>query len=267
MYKKKTAVKRPYKKRAYKRHYKKTGAAKLVTKAQLYKAINKTTETKQATAEFTWTQFNSAISSASEYLGILPGLGAGVGPNQRVGDQVRPKRLVIRGVISFVTDAPSYNGAVLLISKLFCFQSKNTRYIPQVSTTLTTNLITNGGNPSPFTGALLDITRPLNKEEFTFYKTKQHTFLKPWGLTNQAITNVNVDMTSVDKSLVYYFTITLTQKELPAVLKYTGSAETYPINFAPLLALGYANSTNATPDTLFSRLGMSYSSTLYYEDA
>ena len=263
----KKSTKRPYKKRSYKRKsYPKKGK-QLVTKSQLYKAINKMSETKQATTELAYTQFNSAISSASEYYGVLPGIGAGVGPNQRIGDQIRPKRIVIRGYLNFVTDAPSYNGAVMLISRLFCFQPKTVRNNTLVSSNVSANLLTNGGNPQAFTGALLDIMRPTNNEEFTFFAQRKHTFLKPWGLTNQLITNVNVDMTSVDKSLVYFFTITLTQKHIPAVLKYASDSQTYPTNFAPLLALGYANSTNALPDTAFQRIGMSYSSTMFYEDA
>ena len=264
---KKTASKRPYKKRAYKPRAKKA-ASKLVTKAQLYKAIAKQTETKQATTELTFTTFNSPISSATgEFYVPLPGLGQGVAADQRLGDQIRPKRLVIRGYINYDTTDTSDQAANMIISRLFCFSSKAIRDNANKGS-MSSALLTNGGNPSQFTGALLDITRPQNREYFTFYKDMRHTFLKPFGYTgNNIAPSVNQDITAMDRSLVKFFTITLTQKHMPAVFKYDTNAATFPTNFLPCIALGYAYASNATPDSLLAKIGMSYSATLYYEDA
>jgi len=240
-------------------------STQLVTKAVLYKAIRKNVETKQATAELPFTYFNSAINSTAEYYTCLPGLGQGVGANQRLGDQIRPIKIVIRGYVNYATNA--YTEAALIIARHFVFQPKNVRYQPQTSTAAGIYLLTNGGNPSNFTGALLDITRPHNNEEFIFYQDKRRTFLKPWGITNNATPSVTTDITGMDRSLVQFFEITLTQKQIPAVLKYNASFDTFPINFNPLMAMGYAYSTNAVPDLTNTKLGMSYSTTMFYEDA
>ena len=130
----------------------------MVTKAQLYRAIHKSVETKQATAELVYTTYNSSISTNAEFSTCIPGIGQGTGSNQRIGDQIRPLRLVVRGYINY--DTVTYSGANLLIARQFMFQPKNLRYAPQ-TTSAGVDLLTNGGNPSPFTGALLDIrTRP-----------------------------------------------------------------------------------------------------------
>jgi len=237
----------------------------LVTKAQLYKAIAKQCETKQATTEFVYTTFNSAINSTTELFSVLPGIGNGVGANQRIGDQIRPKRIEIRGYINYATN--TYSDAALIIARHFCFQPKNIRYQPQTGTSAGIDLLTNGGAPSNFTGALLDITRPHNNEEYIWYSDKRITFCKPFGVTNNSSPSVTADITAMDKSLVHFFSITLTQKQLPAILKYNEPAATFPINFNPLMALGYAYASNAVPDLTNTKLGMSYSSTLYFEDA
>ena len=257
--------KRPVKgKRNYKRKsYPKKGKG-LVTKAQLYRAIARTAETKQATAELVYTRFNAGITNNSEMYGILPGLAQGIGADQRIGDQIRPKKLVVRGYINY--DCPSNQPAAMIISRMFCFQPKSFRdYLNKGSVPNT--LLTNGANPSAFTGALLEITRPQNREQFTFYKDQKHTFLKPWGYTNTTSPTYITDVTAMDKSLCHFFTITLTAKQLPAVLKYNTDGATHPTNFLPLMALGYADAFNASPDTITTKLGMSWSSTLYYEDA
>ena len=141
----------------------------------------------------------------------------------------------------------------MLLARQFCFQSKNIRYQPQTASAAGVTLLTDGATPATYTGTLLDQTKTHNNEEFTFYMDKRRTFLKPFGYTNQAIPSVTTVMTSTDKSLVQFFTLTLTQKHMPAILKYNESAATYPINFNPLMALGYAFASNATPD------GLSYS--------
>ena len=165
---------------------------KYVTQKQLNQKVKKP-EIKQATTELTYTTFNSAINSTAEFYSVLPGIGNGVGSNQRIGDQIWPKRIEIRGYINYNTN--SYAEAALIIAHHFCFQPKNIRYQPQTATTAGIDLLTNGGSPSNFTGALLDITRPHNNEEYTFFSDKRHTFCKPFGQTNTSSPTYMTDIT------------------------------------------------------------------------
>ena len=255
---KKTAVKRPYKKRAYK---KKNPGTKLVTKSQLYKAIHKNEETKLVLTEAAYTLYNSGISSASEMVSIIPPMSQGTSGNQRVGDSIRPIKLVFRAVLSY--NADNISSANMIISRLFLLQQKGIRDAGYAAS-LSTQILQNGSVGTTFTGALLDITRPKNTDLFTFYADKKHKFLKPAGLS---YTGVASGITSMDKSMVQFVTITLTQKQLPAVLKYNGTSATSPDNFLPLMALGYAYAQNDTPDGISTQLGISWTSTLYYKDA
>jgi len=259
MYKKKTATKRPYKKRAYKRNYKKKTA--LVTKSQLYSAIRKNEETKIVCIEQAWAGYNSGISANTEMNNVMPPVPSGVTASDRIGDSIRPVKLVIRGVMSYNTEGIS--NANLIMSRLFLVQQKGIRDNNNKSG-VSTNLLQFGATNRTFIGDLLDITRPQNTDLFTFFADRKHTFMKPLGLSNASTAN---SMSDVDKSLVKYFTITLTQKQLPAVLKYSGSSSTYPTNFLPLICLGYAYASNYSPDTASTQIGMSYTSTLYYKDA
>ena len=68
-------------------------------------------------------------------------------------------------------------------------------------------------------------------------------------------------------SMVQFVTITLTEKKMPAMLKFASASNTYANNFLPLVALGYAYGQNQSPDISNLQLGISWTSTLYYKDA
>jgi len=257
---KKSYAKRPYKRRAARRNYRKKSSA-LVTKSQLHRAISRTEESKMVCVEQAWTAYNSPISANTEMSNVLPPVPVGATASERIGDTIRPTRLVIKGVLTYNADAIS--NANLLISRMFLFQQKGIRDNNNKSG-VSTNLLQFGATNRTFNGDLLDITRDKNTDLFTFFADKRHTFLKPIGLSNSGIAS---GMSEANKSLVQYFTITLTQKHLPAGLKYSGSGQTYPSNFLPLLALGYAYAQNNTPDAAVTQIGLSYTSTLHYKDA
>jgi len=231
----------------------------LVTKAVLYKAIHKNEETKMVCVEQAFSGYNSPISLNTEMNNILPSINNGTTQSDRIGDSIRPIRLVVKGYITYTADTTA--SASMIISRLLCFQQKGIRDNVNKSG-LSTNLLQFGSTNTQFLGSLLDITRNQNTDLFTFYYDKTHTFLKPYGLIG-----TTTPIASMDKSLVKYFTIVLDQRHLPAVLKYSGSSSTYPSNFLPLLALGYAYAQNNTPDAVTTQLGMSYTSTLYFKDA
>ena len=234
---------------------------RLVTKPMLYRAIHKNEETKIVCVEQNYTLYNSGISSNTEMSNVLPPVPNDTTASGRIGDSIRPVKLVIRGVMSY----NSYNllDSQMIISRMFLVQQKGIRDANQ-KTSVSTSLLQFGATNTTFTGALLDITRPQNTDLFTFFADKKHIFLKPYGING---TTAAGNMTSSDKSLVKYFTITLTQKQLPAVLKYSGSSSTNPSNFLPLLCVGYSYANNGSPDVATTQIGISYTSTLYYKDA
>ena len=143
MYKKRNYKgKRPYKKRAYKRKTKSGNG--LVTKTQLYKAISKNIETKQVTLEYPYTSFNGGISSNAEMYSLLPACSQGTGSNQKIGDQIRPKRLEIRGFVNYRSNENL--NANCIIANLFMFQPKDIRHVG-LNGNVSTDILTNAVSP------------------------------------------------------------------------------------------------------------------------
>lgn len=254
------------------RQVRKTGMrrSKLVTKSQLYRAIRRNVETKFATNQYTYSQFNSGINSAGDLITVLPQIQNGTGQNGRIGHSIRPLRLVIKGYVCYHTDAlvasAAYLSASMLGARLFLFQDKTNRSY--------TNGITNyqildaGGTSANFTGTAMQWVLPHNNDQFKFFVDRRMKILKPFGYTNSTAPTNATDITSFNNTMFHPFTITLKQKQLPAVIQYDDTlSNSYPTNFSPFLALGYCDLLNKTADVINSRLGMEFSATLYYEDA
>lgn len=241
---------KPYQKRAVK--------ANIKTAIKTY--IAKSQETKTVSIQLPNTAFNSGIGSTSEYYALVPACAQGSGQTNRIGESIVPQKIVVRGYINF--RANQIQSAQELIARLFCFQDKSIKAYANL-TSVGTNLLDLGGAGTPFTGTLMNMCTPHNSDKFTFFADKKHTFLKPFGYTNNGVQTSAI--TSMNSSLVWFFNITLDKKHLPATFKYDGSD--YPLNFCPLLALGYSYAQDDSPDTVSTQISMAYNSTLYYKDA
>lgn len=240
----------------------------LITKAQLYRAIHRNIETKCVSNQYTITGFNSGISTAGDLINCFPTLPLGTTQINRIGDEIRPVKMVIKGYVVYRADSLAGNqDAKMLGARLFCFQDKSKRSF--ASTTVSNyNLLDTGGTSASYTGTPMNYVSPHNSDSFTFFADKRMKIFKPWGyVSNSTITQANA-IASISPNMFHPFTITLTKKHLPAVLKYDSTISSdYPVNFAPYLALGYSDLLNYTPDVLGSQLAMEFCSTLYYEDA
>lgn len=263
-------VKRLYKK-TVKRVVKKVSRVprQLVTKQQLYKAINKNIETKSVTTRYGLTNFNSGINSTSDLITVVPPVANGTSEVQRIGSQITPIKLVIKGYIAYgcdTLDSASNIQAKILLGRLFLFQDKAIKQYGNVSN-VSLSLLDHGGSPSYFDGFAVNWLDKTNTSQHTFFKDMKFKMLKPFGQLNTS-TLAN-SIVSMDNSLFRPFTITLTKKHLPAKFNYdeNSGGGTYPTNFAPYLALGYANAMNYAPDTSITQLRMMFDSTLYYKDA
>jgi len=227
-------------------------------KLYVNKTIDKKLETKQVMYTLTPTFFNSAVQSTSEFYQVIPPVSIGSGQTGRIGESIQPIKIVVRGYINYAADTNQTPNE--LITRLFCFQDKSVRSW-DLKTSISTNLLDSGGSGSQYTGTLINNCTPHNKDHFTWFKDKRHVILKPYGYTNTALTAIS----SMHSSMVHYFTITLTQKDLPKSFKY--DASDYPTNFCPVIALGYSYAQNNSPDVGATQVLMAYTSTLYYKDA
>lgn len=250
-----------------KKSVRKTGKNKLVTKSQLYRAIRRNVETKVASTTYGWTLFNSTISATADRVAFLPSIGQGTAQNQRVGNAIKPLKLVLRGYVAYNTNASSaFSDARLLGGRLFVYQDKIVRNYNNAIDNF--QLLNIGGTSGTYDGTVLNYLSPHNNEMFQWFADKRMKFLKPFGQTSNGAPSATNAITGMDNSLFHPFTITLTGKHLPSVLKYDQTESTNnPVNFAPYLSLGYCDLLNNSADVLLTQLGMSFVATLYYEDA
>eukprot|EP01041_Mallomonas_annulata_P010264 gene10264-21417_t len=102
----------------------------LVTKQQLYRAINRNIETKKSFSSYSLTAFNSGISAVADLLTVIPPVNLGTGEDERVGTQISPVKLVIKGYITYACDVLDNIAdiqAKIILERLFLFQDKAIR--------------------------------------------------------------------------------------------------------------------------------------------
>lgn len=236
-------------------------------KSYVNRLISRNEETKFSTTEYTSTLFNSGINNSGDLISVLPQVTVGTAQNNRVGLRIRPTKLEIRGFLVYYTSSDSLLDARMVGGRLFCFQDKTNRCYNNTGIE-NYNLLNIGGLSGNFTGTIMNYLSPHNTEQFQWYADRKMVFMKPYGRTNQSVPTSSTAITGMDKSLFHPFTITLTQKDLPAVLTFDNNESVqFPVNFAPKLAFGYCDLMGAGADTTFTQIQLQFSSTLYYKDA
>lgn len=225
--------------------------------------IQRSQETKVVSSQLAYTSFNSGINATGELYRLLPAIGQGSAGNQRIGDKIKPVRLVIKGYVNYRTE--SFANSENLIARLFAFQDKQVRCFTNVAST-SLNLLDPGASPKQFTGNLLNVVEPHNGDQFTFFYDKKHNFYKGHGQDNLTISGSTTNIISANASTCWFFQFTIPASKMPKSLVFE-EGSTNVINFNPLIALGYAYNMNDSPDTASTQLGLTFTSALYYKDA
>lgn len=249
----------------------------LVTKPMLYRAIRRNVETKLVTSTYGITAFNGSIGQSGDAIVLLPNLVVGTGRNQRIGARVKPLKMTITGYVAFngaLLTATSYTqDAFMLGVRLFVYQNKSNPSVDGASVSYNLLELSNGTSGQFNTAVAYNLAK--NTEKFKFYSDKKWVMNKPYGLleaTNGSGTVSNTGpaglMQTIDRSMYRPFKIVLTQKHMPSVLTYDDTLNTsFPMNFNPLMSLGYVHLTQNVVDTTLQLICMSYVCTLEYEDA
>jgi len=229
------------------------------------KALTRQMETKLASNQYTLTGFNSATNNVGDVISCMPGILQGTGQGARIGASIRPMKLVIRGYISYQTD--DYEGARMLGTRLFCYSDRSASGQPTITASGPNyQLLDIGGSATPFTGQTIQYNMPHNTDLFKWYADKKHVIYKPRGLTNTL--SGTSDIASMHSSLYKPFTITIPASKMPSQLRYDDSYSTNnPVNFAPLISIGYCDLLGYAPDTTVTQINMTFVATLYYKDA
>lgn len=200
---------------------------------------------------------NSPIT-ATECYSILKDIPEGNASNQRDGDRVKPKFLMVRGDISI---NPGYNPDTRVIyARVIIASQKNTKQSAAgvVAGIDTDHLLRTGdatvGAETNYDGSLVHARYRVNDNKFKVYYDKTFELCPTSAASGFPLTNNQA-----------YFQFGTTK--LPAFLSFDEGGGDYPNNFAPFIAIGYSYADGGVPDTLNSRLITKVSSVLVYEDA
>jgi len=197
---------------------------------------------------------NSPIGDA-DVVPIVGSLPEGTSSNERLGDRVKPKSLVVRGVLGLNPDNnPNTKPMIATVMILAC-KDKKTNALVAAGAGLADLLKPNIGGTEQvaWDGSTFRSTFPINTEKFRVYYAKQFT-IAPAAAGGE---NRHLDF----RRWKYAF------KDLPASFTFDEQTGDDPNNFAPFMVIGYCYTDGSAPDVAGPRLISHVSSVLSYEDA
>lgn len=205
---------------------------------------------------------NSGITSPSDCYPIMPTIVQGTSSNQRIGDKIRPKSLVVQG---YITSDGTLDTSMLQRVRLFILEDKGIRnWQNSGSLTVGSDLLDFAGSKAQYSGLPNHETIRLNTERYKKFVDKQYTLCKGEGLTPN-VGGVGGSQVFVSGQQYYSFRFKI---PTPAVLLYNSGSNLYPTNFAPFLCCGHSQPDgDIAPDVSVTKVAMTYSAHLDYEDA
>lgn len=218
--------------------------------------ISKDTENKHIGWVVENSLHNSAIASADCY-SVINAITEGTGPNQRLGDKIKPLALTVRGVASI---NPGYNPdtRVMYARVIIATQKSIKRAGTTAGNVDATHLLESGdpttGPEEAFNGTRRTLMYPVNKNNFRVYYDKVFP-LYPTSAASGFPLNAS------------QFKFKKVIKKLPATLNFDEGGGDFCSNFAPFIAVGYCYADGGTADTVNQRLSVTTTAALTYEDA
>jgi len=198
---------------------------------------------------------NSALLGA-DMNAVIQQITVGADQWNREGNRIKPKSLVVRGVLS---QKPDYPDTQALYVRVVIAQQKSVRSVSNFNTLDPQHLLKPnlGAGPQeiPFSGNHIELNYPINRDMFRVYMDKIIL------LTPTESAAAGDPRTGSTKRWSYRF------KQLPSSLTFDQGGGDFPNNFAPFCAIGYAYANGTAPDTLTTRVTHSVFSQLSFEDA
>lgn len=233
--------------------------------------IQSMSEDKQAftTSGNVLVKFNSGIDSTSDIQPIIPAMGQGVDTFQRVGEVITAKRLNIKGYIKLdINDVSDSTKLPHVAVRMMILSMKNRPSYDQVTASAAplATLLKKGGTTAGFTGLLSDLHAPINRDVFTVHHDKKF-YLRQDYLNGIGASIPSQYVSSDVSKTVKFFNLNVRCKNKTLRYDEDVATDSYPVNFSPFLVLGYCYLDGSSPDVLDTKVGLSYDSTLTYEDA
>lgn len=220
------------------------------------KVIDSQTETKTATFYSNVTAFNQQVNSSGDCLRLIPQVPVGTGQGARVGNEIKAKRLHIRGVLTVTLGQTSVANLRLGV-RMMIFRCKRFEDWQQTQTdfaTSYTRLLE--GSVNGLNGDLANWNAPPNRDYFSVVKDKRFVLTMGQGATTNEVFNAVRH---------YSFSIPYSKKTIKYDENYSS---TDPVNYAYVMVLGYTKLDGSLPDlSATTYLTNQYVTTLTYEDA
>lgn len=222
--------------------------------------IHKQVETKQASRTLPLTAFNSAADTSSDIYPIFPLVTQDATEAGRNGDQIRAQKMVLKGhIIQTINGAASYSR--IAVRMLIC-QPKLFTNLPSISANANNWLpyvLRQGNISSGLDGTIASLYSPVDTSIITCYYDKVTYISMPVMVTSAGQQEM--------RNSVKFFSKTFNLKN--KLLQYNSNYQlnTSPTNYSPVCLLSYVFLDGTAPSTLFTNVSMSWTNTLYYEDA
>lgn len=220
-----------------------------------------------------WSQKNQAITSnAGDIKRLIPQIAAGTADNQRIGERISPKSLVVRGAVAInvalQSELPNNLYCVMYVLQHVTYKS----YASVFASNDFTQLLNTGENSTvAFEGKQIQKDLPVDKAYYRLLKKKVIP-LRRAGIDNT--TGSNSYVVSMANSHRYHANFSLNlSKQLPKVLKFPEGNATNPndpTNSSIFLCCGYYamndSSNTIIPLDANTALNLTYVSQLNYKD-
>lgn len=212
--------------------------------------------------------FNSTISTTSDYIQILPNCSSSVEENGRVGDKVTVNRYNVSGYIRFnpalgamSTGSPGVCQVGIRMMILSLKKSQSWDLVTSSANPLL-NLLRRGGTTVGYSGQIADLSNPINTDLFTVHHNKVFYMSQTFTGQTTAVGFYNTDIANQIK----FFNFSMKCKK--KVLSYDDDTNSglLPTNYAPFMLIGYSYLNGQTADTVSTNLGAQIQSSLYYQD-
>lgn len=213
--------------------------------------------------------FNSTIGSSSECYPLLPTITEGTAGNQRIGNKIRPKYLIVKGKIQYNNSFLDTAGTQFIppcTVRAMILTQKSVRYSGAVSTDVDVShlLKDNIGTDvaRSYSGTQYDNLAPINTELFNVIMDKKIKF--NWINHQVVLTDPGVSIShdsGNDRTKYFYCKV-----PVPANLYFDDGSGNYPNNFAPFFCFGSVMDDGSSPWTASTPYHVTIQSALYYTD-
>lgn len=222
--------------------------------------IHKQVETKQASRTLPLTAFNSAADTSADIYPIFPLVTQDSTEAGRTGDQIRGQKMVLKGhLIQTINGSSNYSR--IAVRMLVC-QPKLFTNLPSISANAANWLpyvLRQGNISSGLDGTISSLYSPVDTSIITCYYDKLFFISMPYMATSAGQQEM--------RNSVKFFSKTFNLKN--KLLNYNSNYQlnTSPTNYSPVCLLSYVFLDGTAPVSLTTNVSMSWTNTLYYEDA